>query len=84
MTKENFEALYSALKEELPEGDVHYDGVDTIPVKVDIFMCSGIFIGIMNNEKEGYWTTFIEMKAANGRLWERQLAELEGQKQDRI
>ena len=72
----------SALKEEYPWDEVLFDGKDTISVKVHIFRCSGIWITILNVEEEDCWSTCIELREANGKLWERQWGALEGQKQD--
>ena len=80
MTYEKFKALSTALEEEF--GEVLYDGKDTISVKVHIFRCSGIWITILNVEEEDCWSTCIELREANGKLWERQWGALEGQKQD--
>ena len=79
MTYEKFKALSTALEEEF--GEVLYDGKDTISVKVHIFGCSGIWITILNLEEEDSWSTCIELREANGRLWERHLADLEGWEQ---
>ena len=81
MTYEKFKALSKALEEECPQGEVLFDGKDTISVKVHIFGCSGIWITILNEEEEDGWSTCIELREANGKLWERHLADLEGQKQ---
>lgn len=81
MCPEVFTALFAALKEEFPQGEVLFDGKDTISVKVHIFGCSGIWITILNEEEEDGWSTCIELREANGKLWERHLADLEGQKQ---
>lgn len=81
MCPEVFTALFAALKEEFPQGEVLFDGRDTISVKVHIFGCSGIWITILNEEEEDGWSTCIELREANGKLWERHLADLEGQKQ---
>ena len=81
MCPEVFAALFVALKEEFPEGEVLFDGKDTISVKVHIFRCSGIWITILNVEEEDCWSTCIELREANGKLWERHLADLEGQEQ---
>ena len=81
MTYEKFKALFAALKEEFPEGEVLFDGKNTISVKVYIFRCSGIWIAILNEEEEDCWSTCIELREAKGRLWERHLADLEGQEQ---
>ena len=51
MTYEKFKALSTALKEEFPEGEVLFDGKNTISVKVYIFGCSGIWITILNVEE---------------------------------
>ena len=72
----------SALKEEYPWDEVLFDGKDTISVKVHIFRCSGLWITILNVEEEDCWSTCIELREANGKLWERQWGALEGQKQD--
>lgn len=82
MTYEKFKALSTALEEEFPEGEVLFDGKDTISVKAHIFGCSGIWITILNEEEGESWSTCIDLKDACGRLWERQWAALEGQKQD--
>ena len=82
MTYEKFKALSTALEEEFPQGEVLFDGKDTISVKVHIFGCSGIWITILNEEEGESWSTCIDLKDACGRLWERQQADLEGQKQD--
>ena len=82
MTYEKFKALFAALKEEFPEGEVLFDGKNTISVKVHIFGCSGIWITILNVEEEDCWSTCIELREAKGRLWERHLADLEGWKQE--
>ena len=74
--------MFAALKEEFPEGEVLFDGKNTISVKVYIFRCSGIWITILNEEEEDCWSTCIDLKDACGRLWERQWGALEGQKQD--
>ena len=44
MRPEVFTALFAALEEEFPEGEVLFDGKDTISVKEHIFGCSGIWI----------------------------------------
>ena len=80
MTYEKFKALSTALEEEF--GEVLFDGKDTISVKVHIFGCSGIWITILNVEEEDCWSTCIELREANGRLWERHLADLEGWEQE--
>ena len=80
MTYEKFKALSTALEEDF--GEVLFDGKDTISVKVYIFGCSGIWITILNLEEEDSWSTCIELREANGRLWERHLADLEGQEQE--
>ena len=80
MTYEKFKALSTALEEDF--GEVLFDGKDTISVKVYIFGCSGIWITILNVEEEDCWSTCIELREANGRLWERHLADLEGQEQE--
>ena len=72
----------SAIKEEYPWDEVLFDGKDTISVKVHIFRCSGLWITILNVEEEDCWSTCIELREANGKLWERQWGALEGQKQD--
>ncbi len=82
MCPEVFTALFAALKEEFPQGEVLFDGRDTISVKVHIFGCSGIWITILNEEEGESWSTCIDLKDACGRLWERQQADLEGQKQN--
>ena len=82
MTQEQFAVLYAALKEEHPGDEVLFDGKDTISVKVHIFGCSGIWITILNEEEGESWSTCIDLKDACGRLWERHLADLEGQKQN--
>ena len=79
MTYEKFKALFAALEEEF--GEVLFDVKDTISVKVHIFRCSGIWITILNVEEEDCWSTCIELREANGKLWERHLADLEGQEQ---
>lgn len=80
MTQERFAALYRALKDEYPGYEFQYDGKDTISVRSFIFMCSGIWICILNEEDddgdEPSWSTCIELKGANGRLWERQLNDI--------
>lgn len=81
MTQEQFAALYAALKEEYPGDEVLFDRKDTISVKAQLFGCSGIWITILNVEEEDCWSTCIELMEANGRLWERHLADLEGQEQ---
>lgn len=78
MTYEKFKALSTALEEEFSEGEVLFDGKDTISVKVHIFGCSGIWITILNVEEEDCWSTCIELREANGKLWERHLADLDG------
>ena len=80
MTYEKFKALSTALEEDF--GEVLFDGKDTISVKVYIFGCSGIWITIFNVEEEDCWSTCIELREAKGRLWERHLADLEGQEQE--
>ena len=80
MTYEKFKALSTALEEEF--GEVLFDGKDTMSVKVHIFGCSGIWITILNVEEEDCWSTCIELREANGKLWERHLADLDGQKQN--
>lgn len=82
MRPEVFTALFAALEEEFPEGEVLFDGKDTISVKVHIFGCSGIWITIWNEEEEDGWSTCIELREANGQLWERHLAYLEGEEQN--
>lgn len=82
MTYEKFKALSTALEEEFPKGEVLFDGKDTISVKVYIFGCPGIWITIWNEEEEDGWSTCIELREANGQLWERHLADLEGKKQN--
>ena len=79
MTYEKFKALFAALEEEF--GEVLFDGKDTISVKVHIFRCSGIWITILNEEEEDCWSTCIELREANGKLWERHLADLEEREQ---
>lgn len=79
MTYEKFKALSTALEEEF--GEVLFDGKDTISVKVHIFRCSGIWITILNVEEEDSWSTCIELREANGKLWERHLADLKGWEQ---
>ena len=80
MTYEKFKALSTALEEDF--GEVLFDGKDTISVKVYIFGCSGIWITILNVEEEDCWSTCIELREANGRLWKGQWGALEGHKQD--
>ena len=82
MTQEQFAALYTALKEEYPGDEVLFDGKDTISVKAQLFGCSGIWFSILNEEEEDGWSTCIELREANGKLWEGQWGALEGQKQD--
>ena len=82
MTQEQFAALYAALKEEYPGDEVLFDGKDAISVKVHIFGCSGIWFTILHEEEEDGWSTCIELREASGRLWERHMADLEGQKQN--
>ena len=79
MTYEKFKALSTALEEDF--GEVLFDGKDTISVKVYIFGCSGIWITILNVEEEDCWSTCIELREANGKLWERHLADLKGWEQ---
>lgn len=81
MCPEVFTALFAALEEEFPQGEVLFDGKDTISVKVHIFGCSGIWITIWNEEEEDGWSTCIELREASGRLWERHLADIECQRQ---
>lgn len=76
MTQERYATLYRALTDKYPEYGFQYDGKDTISVPVHIFMCSDIWISILNEDDDGdepSWSTCIELKGANGRLWERQL-----------
>ncbi|MBR6415870.1 MAG: hypothetical protein IKS22_07170 [Bacteroidales bacterium] len=81
MRQEQFAALSAYLKERFPEGDVLFVRKDTISVKAHIFGCSGIWITILNDEGGDGWSTCIDLKEAGGTLWERQIADLEGQKQ---
>ena len=80
MTYEKFKALSTALEEDF--GEVLFDGKKTISVKEHIFGCSGIWITIFNEEEEDCWSTCIELREANGTLWERHLADLEGWEQE--
>ena len=84
MTQERFAALYRALTEKFPEYEFQYDGRDTISVQAYIFMCRGIWISILNEEGVGdvsSWSTCIELKSANGMLWDRQLDDIISQRQ---
>ena len=73
MTQERFAHLYQVLTDKYPGYGFQYDGKDTISVPVHIFMCSGIWISILNDEP---LSTCVELKDADGSLWERQLNDI--------
>lgn len=85
MTREKFQTLYKALKDKNPEYVFQYDGKDTISVPTSVFGTKGIWISILNDDREtdddASWSTCLDLKDANGKLWERQLSDLEGQRE---
>ena len=84
MKQEKFAALYEALKENYPEYDFQFDGKNTITAPASVFMTSGIWISAFNDEMEcddASWSVCLDLKEANGQLWERQLNDLDGQRQ---
>lgn len=76
MTQEKFAHLYQVLTDKYPGYGFQYDGKDTISVPVCIFLCYGIWIRVLNDEP---LSTYIELKDANGSLWERQLNDIVSQ-----
>lgn len=86
MTQEKFAALHKALMEKYPEHGFQYDGKDTISAPAFVFGTNGIWISIINDEREidddASWSACLDLQDANGVLWERQLNDLEGQRQD--
>lgn len=85
MTQEKFAALHKVLMEKYPEHGFQYDGKNTISVPASVFMTNGIWISVLNDEQEidddASWITCLDLKDANGALWERQLNDLDGQRQ---
>lgn len=85
MKQEKFAALFEALKEKYPEGDFQFDGKDRISAPASVFGTKGIWISVFNDKEESdedaSWSVCLDLKDANGQLWERQLNDLEGQRQ---